>query len=69
MRLDTIYYWMTRLIKSVDEEYGDDYSEIWDDFWALNKKVPVFIDYYDPDTSYKEDIMARYNAIGEYIGK
>lgn len=69
MRLDTVYYWMTKLIKSVDEAHGGDYSEIWDDFWSLNKRVPVSIDYYDPDTSYEEDIMARYNAIGEYLGK
>lgn len=66
MRLDTIYYWMTQLIESV---YEGDYSEIWDDFWSLNKKVPVSIDYYDPDTSYEEDIIARYNAIGEYLEK
>jgi hypothetical protein len=69
MKVETIYNWMTRLIESVDIEQGKDYSDIWDDFWALNRRIPVFIDYYDPDTSYEEDIMARYNAIGEYLGK
>lgn len=69
MKVETIYNWMTRLIESVDIEQGKDYSDIWDDFWALNRRVPVFIDYYDPDTSYEEDIMARYNAIGEYLGE
>lgn len=67
MKVETIYNWMTRMISTVDEVHEGDYSEIWEDFWALNRRVPVFIDYYDPDTSYEEDIMARYNAIGEYL--
>jgi hypothetical protein len=67
MKLETIYNWMTRLIESVDIEQGKDYSDIWDDFWALSRRVPIFIDYCDPDTSYEEDIMARYNAIGRYL--
>lgn len=44
------------------------YGAIWDDFWSLSKEVRVYIEYYDPDTSYEEDIMARYNAIGSYLG-
>lgn len=44
-----------------------DFELIWDDFWNLSKQVDVHIDYYDPDTSYEEDIMARYNAIGDYL--
>ena len=27
------------------------------------------LDYYDPDTTYEEDVMAFYNAFTEYLGK
>lgn len=47
--------------------FKKDFELIWDDFWELSKDIEVHIDYYDPDTSYEEDIMARYNAIGDYL--
>lgn len=47
----------------------NDFNYIWDDFWELSDKISkyVTIDWYDPDTSYEEDIMARYNVIESYI--
>lgn len=47
----------------------DDFNYIWDDFWGLSGKISnyVTISWYDPDTSYEEDIMARYDAIKSYI--
>ncbi len=57
---------MTTLIDNTDE---DDFGSIWDEFWTLSQKVSkhVHIDYYDPDTTCFEDIMARYEAIQSYL--
>lgn len=63
MDLKTIYRWMALLIESAE----GDYESIWDEFWKLSKRVRVRVDWCDPDTSYEEDIMARFNAIGNYL--
>lgn len=45
-----------------------DWDEIWDTFWRLNKELSKHwkVEYCDPDTTYEEDIMARYNSYKEY---
>lgn len=46
----------------------DNWDEIWDEFWEISNKLNDirYIDYCDPDTSYKEDILARFNSYKEY---
>ena len=58
---------MTALIFMVEEGVCD-WHEIWDEFWRLDKELSKYwkVEYYDPDTSYEEDIMARYNSYKEY---
>jgi hypothetical protein len=63
MNLRNVY----RCMESLIESSNDDYSDIWVEFWKLSNRIGVHIDWYDPDTSYEEDIMARYNAIGAYL--
>lgn len=33
----------------------------------MSKEFPFDIEWHDTDSSYKEDIMQRYNAIDEFI--
>lgn len=66
LSLRTIYRQMGSLIQYANVR--GDYGAIWDEFWSLSKGVRVYIEYYDPDTTYEEDIMARYAAIGRYLG-
>ena len=46
----------------------DNWDEIWDEFWKISKQLQEFwdVEYYDPDTTYKEDILARFNSFKEY---
>ena len=64
-RLKITFKKMGKLLEGCTCE--DDYQLVWEDFWGLNKSVNVSIHYYDPDTSYMEDILARYYAIGAYL--
>ena len=59
---------MTNLIDSTEPE---DFGDIWDEFWELSQEISkiVRIEYYDPDTTYFEDIMARYDSIKAYLEK
>ena len=63
MKLQTIYNKMEVLIDSSE----GDYESIWDDFWELSKQDKGRVDWCDPDTSYEDDIMARFTAIGNYL--
>lgn len=39
----------------------------WDSFWELNSEFPFGIKSYDPNASCKADIMARYEAISDFM--
>lgn len=39
----------------------------WESFWELSMGFPFKVEWSDPDTSYEEDIMQRYNAIDEFM--
>ena len=39
----------------------------WESFWELSIGFPFKVGWSDPDTSYEEDIMKRYNAIDEFM--
>ena len=39
----------------------------WDSFWELSKDFPFKVVWNDPDTSFEEDVMSRYNAIDEFM--
>lgn len=56
-------------MKTLVEDPNTDFSDKWDDFWELSSDISdiVLIDWYDPDTTYEEDIMARYRAVKEHI--
>lgn len=58
------YAEMTELINATDD---DEFDLIWDEFWELSCSINLHIESYDPDTTYKDDIMSRYNAIAEYM--
>ena len=45
----------------------DLWSIYWESFWELSMGFPFKVEWYDPDTSYEEDIMQRYNAIDEFM--
>lgn len=62
-----LYHDMKTLV-SVAQKY-EDFGGIWDKFWGISKDIGaiVHIEYYDPDTTYEEDIMARFNAIRDYL--
>lgn len=53
----------------IDE--NTEFADKWEDFWRLSQRVVIVvdIDWYDPDTSYEEDIMSRFNAIGSWLDK
>lgn len=42
----------------------EDYEIIWDNYWELSLILSEYIpiNYYDPDTTYMEDILANYNT-------
>lgn len=63
-QLATKYAEMTELINATDD---DEFDLIWDEFWDLSCSINLHIESYDPDTTYKDDIISRYNAIAEYM--
>ena len=63
-QLATKYAEMTELINATDD---DEFDLIWDEFWELSCSINLYIESYDTDATYKDDIMSRYNAIAEYM--
>lgn len=45
----------------------DLWSVYWKSFWEMSVDFPFDVKWDDPDTSYEEDIMQRYNAIDEFM--
>lgn len=43
------------------------FKDIWDSFWEIKKQIKTVVDWYDPDTTYEEDIMAYLVAAREQI--
>jgi len=64
-----IYRSMSFLIDTCKQYEGDlDMWGIqWDTFWDLSIDFPFRVEWCDMDTSYEEDIMARYLAIDEFM--
>lgn len=59
-----------QMIVTICKEYRghkDMYELLWDDFWELSRDFPFDVEWCDMDTSYEEDISARYNAIHEFM--
>ena len=54
--------------KKERDDFTDSWADIWDEFWKISKQLQEFwdVEYYDPDTTYKEDILARFNSYKEY---
>lgn len=48
-------------------ESSDLWSIYWESFWELSMGFPFKVEWHDPDTSYEEDIMQRYNAIEGFM--
>lgn len=59
-----IYERAKRIIAS-DLEWEEKYDMIFSE--EISRKFSL--DYYDPDTSYEEDVMAFMNALDEYMRK
>lgn len=64
-KVKAIYKRMQKLVDDPHTEFADK----WDDFWVMSQEVVLIADisWYDPDTSYEEDIMSRYTAIGDWL--
>lgn len=58
---------MTKLLPSKYTE--EEFSKIWREFWVLSNDVSdmAHIGWCDPDTTYEEDILARYYAIKRWL--
>lgn len=69
--IQDVYEGMKALIEDADaieDELNDGYSIIWDGFWELSRKECVKdIGWCDPDTTYKEDILARFLSIARHM--
>ena len=61
-----LYSRMNKLVSTIN--YANE-GKVWDDFWKLNINLGkyVYIDYYDPNTSYLEDMQARLSAIRGHL--
>lgn len=66
-KANEVYEDMTLLVKICQESNSDVWDVYWDSFWELSNDFPFDIKYYDPDTSYQEDIMSRYMAIESFM--
>lgn len=65
-----VYEDMTLLVKMCNNpkyDYLDYWGTYWESFWELSKEFPFKVEWYDPDTSYQEDIMSRYMAIESFM--
>jgi hypothetical protein len=57
---------LKELVYNENLDWDDKYNEV---FGNLNTKIENFIgvDYYDPEGSYEEDVMAYYHAVKSHI--
>lgn len=64
-----IEHYFNLMTDLLDEVEPEDYDRVWDEFWTLSSLVSniKYIEWYDPDTTYYEDITNRYLAIKEYL--
>lgn len=64
-----VYRHMTLLVDTCKHYKGDlDMWDIqWDTFWDLSNDFPFRVEWCDMDTSYEEDIIARYLAIDDFM--
>lgn len=62
-----VYEDMTLLVKICQESNSDVWDVYRDSFWEISKEFPFKVKWYDPDTSYQEDIMSRYMAIESFM--
>lgn len=65
----TVQYYFNQMTELISDRDSQDFDEIWDEFWMLSRKIGKIetIDWCDPDTSYFEDVMARYESIKNYL--
>lgn len=56
---------------TLDKHLGKDagWKQVWKPFWELRNSLSSLfdVDYYDPDTSYEDDIIACWSAIKERV--
>lgn len=45
---------------------SDMWGDLWDDFWRVANLYPFEVNYYDPDTSYEEDMISKYLALTDH---
>jgi len=66
-----IKYYLDLMSILIEGTSPDDFDLIWDDFWKLSGFISEIkvIEWCDPDTTYYEDIMARYNSIVDYVDR
>jgi hypothetical protein len=62
---------LDKINSKVDKIMNSDLSwkEKYDKIFSDDISMKVDLDYYDPDTSYEEDILAFVNAFKEYYSK
>lgn len=59
------YQLMKAIVEAAEEH--DDWDNKWELFWEVNGMIKLNIYYSDPDTGEREDMMARYNAVKDYV--
>lgn len=62
-----VYEDMTLLVKICQKSNSDVWDVYWDSFWEVSREFPFEVEWYDPDTSYQDDIMSRYLAIEDFM--
>lgn len=59
------------LVKSAEDKAStpgyECFEEIWNAFWEITNQIEAHVHYYDPDTSYEEDIKAYLDAARQQI--
>lgn len=68
---DKVSIYFSKMEKLLPEHHSSDYEWelICDEFWELSGQINehLNIEWYDPDMDYRDDILARFNAIKEYL--
>ena len=64
---------INRDVKQIIDNDGLEWSEKYNMIFSSNISLRVFelinLDYYDPDTSYEEDVMAFASALNEWVNR
>jgi hypothetical protein len=68
--------WLKLHFRRMDSIIGNckttlNYTEHWDEFWEVSQLIDDIADiaWTDPDAGYQDDMLARYNAVADFMAK